>query len=629
MEPAPLFRSPQRRVAYFYDSDVGNFSYGLGHPMKPHRMRMANNLITNYQLHKKMDIFRPKRATPEQMTRFHTDEYIDFLRKVTPETVQELTSEGTRYLIGEDCPAFDGLFEFCSISAGGSIGAASKLNSGEADIAINWAGGLHHAKKREASGFCYVNDIVLAILELLRVHLRVLYIDIDVHHGDGVEEAFYSTDRVMTASFHKFGDFFPGTGDVRDVGVKKGKGYSVNVPLRDGIGDPEFRDLFRPIIQHIMDWYRPGAVVLQCGADSLAGDKLGCFNLSMRGHADCVTFLKSFNVPLICLGGGGYTVRNVARTWTYETGLLVGEELDEDLPFNDYIQYFGPEYKLDVPRTSMDNLNTKEYLENLRSKVIDNLRTLPLAPSVQMQETPRNSINPAAVELSDDEDSDLDERISKRLRDAHIQRYGDELSGDEESDREPMSEDEAASPRRSSYGAGMSRRMNGRGAVPSIMKPVSPFEHDLGARYMAQNGVGAAKGKGRAKRSFFARRAAAPVLADLQLHDQEHAEGHGSNGFNGHGHYTHGRPGQSVTAQLIAAAVGAGAYGLANGDGRDGTPVSELESGSGALGGHAAGLNGSSHGHSGVNGNGHGSRRANGHAINGNGNGRRILAGAH
>lgn len=141
---------------------------------------------------------RPKRATKEDMTKFHTDEYIDFLSRVSPETVQELTGDGTRFLIGEDCPAFDGLFEFCTISCGGSIGAANRLNSGLADVAINWSGGLHHAKKREASGFCYTNDIVLAILELLRTHMRVLYIDIDVHHGDGVEEAFYSTDRVMT-----------------------------------------------------------------------------------------------------------------------------------------------------------------------------------------------------------------------------------------------------------------------------------------------------------------------------------------------------------------------------------------------------------------------------------------------
>ena len=378
-------------------------------------------------------IQRPKRATKEDMTKFHTDEYIDFLSRVSPETVQELTGDGTRFLIGEDCPAFDGLFEFCTISCGGSIGAANRLNAGLADVAINWSGGLHHAKKREASGFCYTNDIVLAILELLRTHMRVLYIDIDVHHGDGVEEAFYSTDRVMTASFHKFGDFFPGTGDVRDVGIKRGKKYAVNVPLRDGIDAESYASIFRPVIQHIMDWFRPGAVVLQCGADSLAGDKLGCFNLNMQGHAACVEFVRSFGVPLICVGGGGYTVRNVARTWAYETGLLLGEQLDKNLPFNEYIQYYGPEYKLDVPKSGMDNLNTPAYLDSLRTRIIDNLRSMPFAPSVQMQHTPRHSLNPA---LDDDEEGDddlgADERISQRMRDLHTQAFDDELSDDGE-----------------------------------------------------------------------------------------------------------------------------------------------------------------------------------------------------
>ncbi len=337
------------------------------------------------------------------------------------------TSHAATDLAGDDCPGFEGLYEFCSISAGGSIAAAQSLNSGQADIAINWAGGLHHAKKREASGFCYVNDIVLAILELLRAHVRVLYIDIDIHHGDGVEEAFYSTDRVLTASFHKYGDFFPGTGDVKDRGIKKGKGYSVNVPLRDGITDESFGLVFREVIGYVMKWYQPGAVVLQCGADSLAGDKLGCFNLSMngechsrlrsyrgyhlgmlaqsssththsspscsssfvlgrnshsgyKGHADCVRFMKSYGVPLIVVGGGGYTIRNVARTWTYETGICCDKELDEDLPFNEYMQYFGPEYKLDVPRTSMEDFNSREYLEGIRSvcscaEVLDILHT--------------------------------------------------------------------------------------------------------------------------------------------------------------------------------------------------------------------------------------------------------------
>jgi histone deacetylase 1/2 len=150
---------------------------------------------------------------------------------------------------------------------------------------------------------------------------RVLYVDIDVHHGDGVEEAFYTTDRVMTVSFHKYGDFFPGTGHIKDIGVGKGKNYALNIPLKDGMDDECFRALFRPLIQKVMEVYQPDAVVLQCGADSLSGDRLGCFNLSVKGHADCLRFIRSFNVPLMILGGGGYTIRNVARCWCYEVSL--------------------------------------------------------------------------------------------------------------------------------------------------------------------------------------------------------------------------------------------------------------------------------------------------------------------
>lgn len=149
------------------------------------------------------------------------------MRTITPDNVAEHAKQMQRFNVGEDSPVFDGLYQFCQSSSGGSIGGAVKLNRGQADIAINWAGGLHHAKKCEASGFCYANDIVLAILELLKHHKRVLYIDIDIHHGDGVEEAFYTTDRVLTVSFHKFGEYFPGTGDVKDVGANLGKCESI------------------------------------------------------------------------------------------------------------------------------------------------------------------------------------------------------------------------------------------------------------------------------------------------------------------------------------------------------------------------------------------------------------------
>jgi histone deacetylase 1/2 len=166
----------------------------------------------------------------------------------------------------------------------------------------------------------------------------VLYIDIDVHHGDGVEEAFYTTDRVMTCSFHKYGEYFPGTGELRDIGIGAGKNYAVNFPLRDGITDATYKSVFEPVIRAIMDFYQPEAIVLQCGGDSLSGDRLGCFNLSMSGHANCVKFVKGLGVPVIVLGGGGYTMRNVARTWAYETGALVGTEMSKQLPYNDYYE---------------------------------------------------------------------------------------------------------------------------------------------------------------------------------------------------------------------------------------------------------------------------------------------------
>ena len=114
-----------------------------------------------------------------------------------------------------------------------------------------------------------------------------------------------------------------------------------------------------------MERYDPGAVVLQCGADSLSGDRLGCFNLSLRGHGDCVAFVKSFNKPVLVLGGGGYTMRNVSRCWTYETAVLVNQEVSDVLPFNDYFEYYGPDYRLHITPSNMENMNTKGDLEDI------------------------------------------------------------------------------------------------------------------------------------------------------------------------------------------------------------------------------------------------------------------------
>uniref|UniRef100_A0A453NR69 Histone deacetylase n=1 Tax=Aegilops tauschii subsp. strangulata TaxID=200361 RepID=A0A453NR69_AEGTS len=408
--PAGGEDSRRRRVSYFYEPTIGDYYYGQGHPMKPHRIRMAHSLVIHYGLHRLLELSRPFPASEADISRFHSDEYVSFLASATGNPTILDPRAVKRFNVGEDCPVFDGLFPFCQASAGGSIGAAVKLNRGDADITVNWAGGLHHAKKGEASGFCYVNDIVLAILELLKFHRRVLYVDIDVHHGDGVEEAFFTTNRVMTVSFHKYGDFFPGTGHITDVGAGEGKHYAVNVPLSDGIDDDTFRDLFQCIIKRVMEVYQPEVVVLQCGADSLAGDRLGCFNLSVKGHADCLRFLRSFNIPMMVLGGGGYTIRNVARCWCYETAVAVGVEPDNKLPYNDYYEYFGPDYNLHIQPRIVENLNTTKDLENIKNMILDHLSKLEHVPNAQFHERPSDPEGP------EEKEEDMDKRPAQRSR---------------------------------------------------------------------------------------------------------------------------------------------------------------------------------------------------------------------
>ncbi len=214
------------RVSYYYNNEIGNFYYGPHHPMKPLRVKITHEMIKGYGLLNKMDLMNPHLHSDIinniDFTQFHSDEYIDFLGRIMPENIKNMTEQLLYFNIGEDCPVFEGLYDYCNIYTTGSVLGSYYLNNKMSDITINWSGGLHHAKKHEASGFCYINDCVLSILELLKVHHRVLYIDIDVHHGDGVEEAFFTSDRVLTCSFHKYGDFFPGTGALNDVGYNKG-----------------------------------------------------------------------------------------------------------------------------------------------------------------------------------------------------------------------------------------------------------------------------------------------------------------------------------------------------------------------------------------------------------------------
>jgi histone deacetylase HOS2 len=413
------------KVSFHLNPDIEKHHFGRTHPMKPWRLTLAKGLIMAYGMHYAMDTYMSRRATVEELAEFHTPEYLDYLRTVMPQEPQQFPTHPFN-LGGDDCPLFEGLFDYCAMYSGASIDGARKLCNNEADIAINWSGGLHHAKKAEASGFCYMNDIVLAILQLLRQYPRVLYIDIDVHHGDGVEEAFSSTDRVMTLSFHKYDKetFFPGTGPLESTGPESnnnpGAHHTVNVPLNDGIDDGQYISLFKTIVQNCVDKFQPSAIVLQCGADSLSGDRLGPFNLQVQGHGACVAFCKSLRIPLLLVGGGGYTPRNVARAWANETSIAIGCQatLDPTIPLHTpYRSHFRqttlfptPEELLREPRT---NRNTPKRIAEIVSSISEQLRFVNWAPSVQMHDIPpdlqglREDVEEELREGREEHDDDL------------------------------------------------------------------------------------------------------------------------------------------------------------------------------------------------------------------------------
>ena len=403
---------------------------------------MTHSLLGNYDVFKHMDVFRPVASTQHDMSIFHADDYIEFLTRVTPDNQMEFVTQLKRFNLGEDCPVMDGLFDYCATYTGGSVNGAVRLNYDKADVAINWSGGLHHAKKSEASGFCFVNDIVLSILELLKHHQRVLYVDIDIHHGDGVEEAFYCTDRVMTASFHKYGDgFFPGTGHMADNGSGTAKNYSINVPLRDGVNDDTYWQLFEPVMTKLLARFQPGAIVVCAGADSISGDRLGCFNLSLSGHSRCIELLQRYGAKLLLLGGGGYTLRNVARCWAYETSRVLDVNLPEELPEKDrFIQYYGPTFEMAHKQcNNMRNLNDDEYVQKVLTHCLQVLDELPAAPSVQAHHVPPDYKPPEVDEDAKDPDvrRSQEEIEQRRVYDSALADDSDDEDGRRHSGRAP------------------------------------------------------------------------------------------------------------------------------------------------------------------------------------------------
>lgn len=190
----------------------------------------------------------------------------------------------------------------------------------------------------------------------------------------------------------------------------QGKGYSLNVPLVQGIDTEQYLGLFKPIMSKVMEVFQPGAIVLQCGADSLVGDRLGMFNLTLEGHAEAVRFVKAFGLPTLVLGGGGYTKTTVARAWTLETAVLCDQVVEDALPQQTYLEYFSPEYRLNYNRRpSWPNQNKKEEVERIKVTLLQQLQQLQGAPGFAMKERPPDALLPEFV--TEDED-----QVHQRLK---------------------------------------------------------------------------------------------------------------------------------------------------------------------------------------------------------------------
>jgi acetoin utilization protein AcuC len=330
------------KTAFIYSDEFAKFDYGSSHPLKPFRLKLTYELIKACQLLAPSDprLIEPPAAGAEDLETFHTREYIGILQ----------ASNSGRYLADAeafglgpgDNPVFPGMFDWSRLIAGASLKAAELVESGEADIAFNISGGLHHAMAGLASGFCYINDPVLAIQFLVSRGRRVAYIDIDAHHGDGVQQAFYGTDRVLTISLHETGQMlFPGSGFEHETGEGAGKGYSVNVPLPPESDDELFVHAFTEVVPPLVDAFNPDIVVSQLGVDSFRSDPLAHLNVTTNGFSEMVTMIKTMAPKWVALGGGGYDIANVARAWTLAWAIMNDRNAPDAIPEAFLRQYSG------------------------------------------------------------------------------------------------------------------------------------------------------------------------------------------------------------------------------------------------------------------------------------------------
>ena len=300
--------------------------------MRPVRLKHTYDLLDAYGAFREEGTIAPRQATVAELATFHTREYIGAVERFSRNQDLHDMARFNFSLMGDN-PIYPGIFEAASLSTGASMVAAEMVAEGKVGTAFNISGGLHHAAAGHASGFCVFNDPVVAINYFLGQGMKVAYVDIDAHHGDGVQEAFYDTDAVLTISTHESGQFlFPGTGFADEIGTGAGRGYAVNLPLFPYTGDDAYLWAFSEVVIPLVRAFAPDVLVTQLGIDTHLRDPITHLRLTSKAFAGVVRAFSELGLPWLALGGGGYDLGAVARCWTLAYGLMLSKEWDQGIP---------------------------------------------------------------------------------------------------------------------------------------------------------------------------------------------------------------------------------------------------------------------------------------------------------
>src|SRR5664279_1794117 len=306
---------------------------GGEHPMDPLRWALTWVLAGTLGVLDAFEVFTPGPADAETLGMVHTASYIDAVRRAS--------ATGFPFSVGHglgtpDDPIFPGMHESAALIAGGSVAAARAIAHGDVDRAVNFCGGLHHAMANHASGFCVYNDAALAIAAMLQAGVRkVAYVDVDAHHGDGVQAAFYFDPRVLTVSIHETPlASFPGTGFPTECGHGAARGTSVNIAVPAGTADASWLRAFHAVVPAVVRAFRPEVLVTQHGTDTHGEDPLTHLDMTIDGQRTSYEALRELAETVtggrwLALGGGGYSlVRAVPRAWTHLLAIVSGQDVD-------------------------------------------------------------------------------------------------------------------------------------------------------------------------------------------------------------------------------------------------------------------------------------------------------------